>query len=328
MKKTEFLRGFIVVSLSVWFLCPLLLSTSFAEPAEFPNKEITIIVNSNPGGGRDVISRGVGNTMSKHLGVPVVVLNVAGAGGMRGLEQLYNSAPDGYTVGIGTPSDIILQFVEKPKYDSKKFIYIGTTQRTPDFFFVKSDSPFQSIKDFKTFGKKVRVGTHILTSNGTVAYMILSEREGFPISVVAGYKGIPEVTLGLIRGEIETNDIVASAAMQFVRAGQIRPILVIGDKRSPLFPNTPTVGEIGYPDLATFALSYWCMAPPGVPKARVQILEDALMKTLKDPEFLAWAKGAGVDVVALNSQETTKLVSDFSEISAKYQKIVEKYVEK
>jgi len=146
--------------------------------------------------------------------------------------------------------------------------------------------------------------------------------------VVAGYKGIPEVTLGLIRGEIETNDIVASAAMQFVRAGQIRPILVIGDKRSPLFPNTPTVGEIGYPDLATFALSYWCMGPPGIPGARMHILEDALMKTLKDPDFLAWAKGAGVDVVPLNSQETTKLVSDFSDVSGKYQKIVEKYVEK
>jgi tripartite-type tricarboxylate transporter receptor subunit TctC len=323
MKKAEWLTVLFLVC-STCLLFDFVPNLACAA-ADFPTKEVTIIVNSNPGGGRDVIARGVANTMSKHLSTPVVVLNVAGASGMRGLEQLYNSPPDGYTVGIGTPSDIILQFVEKPKYDSKKFIYIGNAQHTPDFFFVKSDSPIRSIKDFKSFGKKVRIGTHILTSNGTVAYMILAEREGFTISIVAGYKGIPEVTLGLIRGEIEANDIVASAAMQFFRAGQIRPIAVIGEKRSPLFPDVPTIGEAGYPELANFALYYWFMAPPGLSKGRAQVLEDALMKTLKDPEFLNWAKGAGVDVASLSSQETTKLVSDFSDIAAKYQKVVQKY---
>ena len=328
MKKAQFPRSFIFVGLSLWFFLGLF-STSSAAPGDYPNKEITIIVNSNPGGGRDLIARGFGNTLSKHLGVPCVVLNVAGAGGMRGVEQLYNSAPDGYTVGIGALTDIMLQFIEKPKYDAKKFIPIGTIQRSPDFLFVRSDSPFQSVKDFKTFGKKIRVGTHVLTAVGTVAYMILADREGFSISIVAGYKGIPEVTLGLIRGEIETNDIVGSAAAPFVRAGQIRPILVLGDKRSPSFPNTPTAGEIGHPDLASFGLYYWLVAPPGVPKARIQVLEEGFMKTVKDPEFLTWAKGAGADIAPLSAEETAKLVNDFAaDFSLKYVNIVKKYMEK
>ena len=147
--------------------------------------------------------------------------------------------------------------------------------------------------------------------------MILSEREGFPISVVAGYKALEKVTL-LIRGGIETNDIVGKRGDAICAGRADTPDSRHWRQTLAPFPDTPTVGEIGYPDLATFALSYWCMAPPGVPKARGQILEDALMKTLKDPEFLAWAKGAGVDVVALNSEETTKLVFDFIEISCKY----------
>lgn len=319
------LRTAILLSLSSSIFGSLLFERSFAAPADFPKKEITIIVNSGAGGGRDVVARGVGNTMSKYLGVPIVVMNMPGAGGMRGLEQLYSSAPDGYTIGIGAQPDIILQIIEKTKYDSKKFTYIGNAQHSVEFFFVRSDSPFHSVKDFKTSGRNIKIGTHILGANGTVAYMILSHREDFPIKIVGGYQGVAATALGLVRGEIDANDMVLSAAIPFVRSGQIRPILVLGEKRSPDFPNIPTVGEIGYPDLGIFALYFWFMAPPGVPKARVQILEDALMKTLKDPEFLGWAKGANVDIVPLTGQETSKLALDFEEVLEKYRPYIEKY---
>ncbi|MFC1816161.1 Bug family tripartite tricarboxylate transporter substrate binding protein [Thermodesulfobacteriota bacterium] len=328
MKKTKYLRPFILLILSLWSFGNLLSETSFAAPGDFPKKTITIIINSGPGGGRDTISRGVGNTMKKLLGVPIVIRNLPGAGGIRGLEYLWGSAPDGYTLGVGTPTDILIPLIQKTKYDPKKFIYIANAQYTPDLFLVKSDSPFHSLKDFKTFGKDIRVGTHILASVGTVAYMILGDREGFPISIVAGYPGIVAATLGLTRGETETNDLIPNVAMPYVRAGQVRPILVIGKERHPNFPNIPTVGEIGHPDLAVFALYFWFMAPPEVPKDRIQILEDALMKTLKDPEFLKWANRTGVDIVPLNSQQTTKLVFDAAEVSSKYRKVVEKYIEK
>ena len=81
------------------------------------------------------------------------------------------------------------------------------------------------------------------------------------------------------------------------------------------------MGEIGQPDLEVLSSDYWFMAPPGVPKDRVKILEDALMKTLKDPEFLRWAKGAGVDPSPLSGEETTKLVSELFEVFQKYKEI-------
>lgn len=301
---------------------------AFAQPADFPKKEITIIVNMGPGGGRDVISRGVGNIMSKYLGVPVVVANVPGAMGATGLAKLYSSASDGYTIGVGMATDIIDQILEKRDYDNKKFIYIGRAQSSPGHLFVKSDSVFRSVKDFKAFGKPVRHSTFSYMSNSTVVPIVMANRDGWPMVIVAGYKGAAESTMALVRGEVEFSGPGRVAAMPFLRTGQIRPILTIDQKRSGDFPDVPTVGEMGHPDLAIWTLDFWFMAPPGVPQARIKVLEDALMKTLKDPEFIKWAKGAGVDPGPLSGEETTKMVFKFFTLLDQYKGDIEKYIKK
>jgi tripartite-type tricarboxylate transporter receptor subunit TctC len=121
MKRQEYF-GIVAFSNLLWFFAFSVCGSSFAAPAaDFPRKEITIIVNFGPGGARDILARGVGNTMSKYLGVPVVVMNQPGAGGARGLISVYHAAPDGYTIGIGATTDIIDQTLEKRDYDNKTF---------------------------------------------------------------------------------------------------------------------------------------------------------------------------------------------------------------
>jgi tripartite-type tricarboxylate transporter receptor subunit TctC len=318
-------RKLFLFSLSSILCVTFLAELSFSAPVDFPKKEISIVVNMGAGGARDILARGLGKTMSKYLGVPIVVMNMPGAGGARGLISLYHAAPDGYTLGIGTVADVLDQILEKQEYDNKRFTYIGRAQSSPSFLFTKSDSPLRSIKDFKAFGKPIRHSTPSLTTNTSVIAMVLSNREKFPLTIVGGYQGGAAAILGLIRGEVEISGPGLATAMPFVRSGQIRPILTIYQKRSPDFPDVPTVGEIGHPDLASIAIDYWCMAPPGVPKAHVQILEDALMKTLKDPEFLGWAKGAGVDPGPLGAGETTDLVLKLFELFQQYKGDIEKH---
>ena len=328
IKTEKCSRRVILVSFFLGLLAILLCGTTFSAPVDFPKKEVTIIVNFAPGGGRDTLARGVANTMKKYLGVSLVVMNMPGAGGVRGLLSLYHSAPDGYSMGVGAWNDIIDQIVEKRDYDNKKFTYIGRAQHSPGFLLVKSDSPFRSVKDFKALGKPVRHGAFSLTANTTVASMVIANREGFPMVIVGGYQGASAAMLGLIRGEVEFCIAVRSSAAPFVQSGQIRPILTFNPKRSPDFPDIPTVGEMGHPDLASFTNDFWFMSPPGVPKDRAQILEDALMKTLKDPEFLAWAKGAGVDIGPLNGEEMTKMVFNLFGFLEQYKGDIEKYIKK
>ena len=299
-------------------------SRSFAAQKDFPKKEITIIVNMGPGGGRDILARGVGKIMSKHLGVPVVVMNQPGAGGARGMINLYHSAPDGYTIGIGMATEVINQMLEKQEYDCKKFIYLGRVQSSPVLVVVKKDSPFRSIKDFKNFGKPIRQGAFSLTATGPVFGMVIANREGFPLSLIGGYQSAATSVLGVIRGEVEFTCCSPSVAMQYVRGGQIRPITAIYYKHSQDFPDIPTVGEAGYPDLAILSADYWFIAPPEVPRNRIQTLEDALMKTLQDAEFLEWAKVSGVELGPLNGEETRKLVFGLFDLFQQYKGDIEK----
>jgi len=322
-------RGVILTSLLILILSSLLPAISFAAAQEdFPKKEITFIVNFAPGGSRDILARGVGKTMSRHLGVPMVVINTPGAGGARGLINLFHSAPDGYTIGIGSPMDIVDQIFEMRGYDNKKFTYIGRTESSPNFLLVKSDSSFRSVKDFKTYGKPVRCATSGLTLTAVLGSMILAKREDFPLVVVGGYQSMGAATLSLVRGEVEFIGCSLSPVKSFVKAGQLRPILTIAPKRFPDFPDTPTVKEVGHPDLELFNMNLYLIAPPGVPKARAQILENALMNTLRDPEFLGWAKGAGVEPGPMNGEETTKLALEFFSLIEKYKGDIDKYITK
>ncbi len=324
-RMVRFLNISLLVSLALT-LSFLPCRESYGVKGDFPKKEVTIVVNYGPGGARDVLARGIGKTMSKYLEVPVVVMNIVGAGGIRGLISLYNSPPDGYSIGIGMAPEILNQILEKQDYDIKKFVYLGRVQASPIFLVVKSDSPFHSIKDFKTFGKTVRHSTFSITSNTTVVPIIIANREGWSLSIVGGYKGAADATLALIRGEVEFAGVTQSSGNPFFKAKQIRPILTVDQRRSPAFPDIPTVGEVGHSDLDCLAGNVWLMAPPGVPKDRIKILEDALMKTVKDPEFLEWSKGAGVDPAWLSGEETTRLVFNLFGLLERYKGDIQKHI--
>lgn len=320
----------VVVLLGVFFSIfgSSFIDQAFSAEKDFPRKEVTILVGYQAGGGRDIIARGLSKTMTKYLRVPVVVVNEPGAGGARALIHAYHATPDGHTVIVGAATEILDQIVQKQDYDMKKFAYVGRAQTMAQFYFVKQDSPLKSLKDFKTFGKPVRHATFSYTAPHTVASMIIANREGFPLVLVGGYQGVPGTVMGVIRGEAEFYGSQMSSSISYVKAGQVRPIAVLGQKRDPEFPDIPTVGELGHKDLGVLSLDYWLMAPPQTPKPRLQILEDALMKTLKDPEFLAWAKGANVEPGPMTGDETAKMAMSLFTLFEPYKGDMEKYITK
>jgi len=326
MKKHKGMWILVILPLLVSLFAGPLSETAVAAEKDFPKKEITFLINYAAGGGRDTLARGVGKTMSKHLGVPMVVMNVPGAGGARGFTQLYRSAPDGYTISVGAGTEIVAQIVEKQDYDVTKLTYFGRIQHAPQYLFVKSDSPFRSLKDLKKFGKPVRCGCFSLTSFSSVQPMVIAKREDFPLTIVGAYQSNAATILALVRGEIEVTGSQLNSALAYVKTGQIRPIVTFDQKRSPEFPDVPTAGEQGHKDLDATAIDSWVMGPPGVPKPQSKILEDALMKTLREPEFVAWAKGAGIDVDPLSGEATAKLVLDLFELMRPYKAEIEKHM--
>jgi tripartite-type tricarboxylate transporter receptor subunit TctC len=309
-------------------LIPVALASDARAGADFPKKAITILVNYGPGGGRDILARGVGKTLGRILGVPVVVVNKPGGSGAVGLVALTEAEPDGYTIGVGGTPEIIDQVLDKREYDIRKFTYIGRVQSSPLYWFVRADSPIKTLKDFKAFGKPVRHGTFSLTAQQTVAAMIFATREGFPLVNVTGYQGSAPSLLALIRGEVEFVGTPESAARQFIDAGQIRPLVAIGDHRSPTLPNVPTVAESGLADLANLGLDLWLMGPPSIPRERAQILESALAQTLKDPEIAAWARTSRIELAPMSADATGKAAVGLLSLFEKYKADIDRYVKK
>jgi tripartite-type tricarboxylate transporter receptor subunit TctC len=331
MRKTKgwgCVQVVILISLLVSVMGGCLPVPCFAAQEDFPKKEVTIICSMAAGGGRDLLARGVAKTMSKYLKVPVVVTNVAGAGGVLGTTRLYNSAPDGYTIGMATMGDVSNQLMEKTDYDLRKAIHIGRAQSSPGCYFVRTDSPFRSWKDFKTYGKPVRYGAFAFGTPETVVAMILATREGWDLKVIGGYGSAAPAVLGLVRGDIDLTGANMSNAKEHIRAGVLKPIMIIDRKRHPDFPDIPLVGDLGYPELANFTPDTWFLAPPGVPRARVKILEDALMKTINDTEFVEWAKGASVDPLWMGGEEFTVVVNQLFNLFEKYKGEIQKYMQR
>jgi tripartite-type tricarboxylate transporter receptor subunit TctC len=327
-RKSGWVGVLSVLGFSILFLGQALDGSSFAASPDFPKKEITAVVSYGPGGSMDILARGLGNSMRKHLGVPIVVMNMPGANGGRGRSFLFNAAPDGYTIGVNGPDAVAQEIFEKTDFQNSKFSTIGNAQLLPQVFCVKPDSPIRSVKDFKTFGKRVRTGAFSMYTGGLISSIIIATREGWPLSVIGGYKGGGDAALGLIRGDFEFCAVPLTVASSFIKSGQIRPIMLLDRKRHPKFPEIPTVAEEGYTDLSILGATHWLMAPPGVPKPRMQILEDSLKKTCEDPEFLKWAEGANVDVLFLNGEETNQMVLKMFALLEQYKKDIVKYYEK
>ena len=332
MKKTEGWRCLqviiVIVLLVVCFIGGYFPHPALAAQDDFPKKEVTIICSMAAGGGRDLLLRGVAKTMSKYLKVPVVVMNVPGAGAVLGATKIYTSLPDGYTIGAATMTEVSGQLMEKTDYDIKKFIHIGRAQAQPGYYFVRTDSPFHSWKDFKTYGKPVRYAAFSYGTPETVVAMIIANREGWDLKVIGGYQGAAPASLALLRGDVDLSGFAVNNVKEHIRSGAVKLIMVIDQKRDPDFPDVPTVGELGYPELASFSPDTWFLAPPGIPKARVKILEDALEKTVKDTEFVEWAKKAGITPDWMGGDEFTKKVSQLFDLYQKHSGEIRKYIAK
>jgi len=217
---------------------------------------------------------------------------------------------------------------EKTDYDVRKSIYLGRALSSSGNWFVHPDSPFRSVKDLKTYGKSMRYSAFTYGSPETIVAMVVADREGWPLKIIGGYKGALPSALALVRGDVDLTGAYYGGVGELARAGKIRAILTMGPKRVPEVPDVPTVGEIGHPDLEIFTLDTCLHAPPGVPKDRIEILENAFMKTLQDPEFVQWAKGAKLNVAWLNGAETTKRIYGLFDVLGKYKGTIEKYMEK
>lgn len=284
-----------------------LVAATGAARADYPERNIEMIIPHAAGGGFDLYARAVGRVMEKHLprSVKVIPQNITGAGSRRGTAALYRAAPDGYTIGIvSMPGAVEPQVLgEEVHYDLDRLTWLGAIDTGIYMLVVGNKTPYRTFEDLKRAGKPIFVATtggSDLT-NGKIA----ADAYGLEFKYLTGYKGAPEGLLAVTRGEADASMAVANIVAPYVANGDLRPLLVFqNNAKRAVFPDVPTTEDLGHPALAHMGLYRPFAAPPALPASIREILVTAVQKALRDPELADWSAKSGNPIDPETAEET------------------------
>ncbi|MFZ4809371.1 MAG: tripartite tricarboxylate transporter substrate-binding protein [Hyphomicrobiaceae bacterium] len=258
-----------------------------AHAQTYPNKPITVIVPFAAGGPTDVVTRLIGEHMSRTLGQQIVVENVGGAGGTTGMTRVAQATPDGYTIGVGNMGTQSAAPALYPdlKYDpAKSFDQIGVVNFTPQTIVAKKDTAATDLKSFldylKANSEKLSYGHAGVGSISYVSGVLFNSQFGFKPAMVA-YRGTGPALNDLVGGNLDYIVDQSLNVIPQINGGTIKAYAVAAPQRLESLPNVPTTKELG----VDFIFSAWnaMVAPKGLPADVRAKLIDALGKALDDP---------------------------------------------
>lgn len=257
--------------------------------ADYPNKPIKLIVAFPPGGTSDVMGRLMAEEVGKVLKQAIVVENIAGAGGIVGMERALKLPADGYTIiqtGVGQ-SAVAHGLDPNLKYNSlTDFIHLSQVNSGPNVLVVHPSQPFKTVKDIVDYAKKnpgkLDYGfTH--AASGHMAMELFKQTTGIFMTGIP-YKGGGPMLNDLLAGTIPMFFLNQDAVLPHVRAGKLRAIAVTSKERNPLYPDVPTVAEAGYKGFDATSWSGLSVAK-GTPQPIVDKLEAAIAQAMQSASF-------------------------------------------
>jgi tripartite-type tricarboxylate transporter receptor subunit TctC len=289
-----------------WLGCvaAIVASCAAAVPAHaqnYPNRHITIIVPFTAGAVADTVSRLLAPGLAKQLGQQVIVENIGGAGGTTGIGRAAKAAPDGYTIAYastGTHAGAVALYPNLGYDPVDSFESIGLIGSTPVAIIARKDLPPKTLKEFADYlraNEKKVLFAH--SGVGSISHIFCAYFQSLigvqPVAVP--YRGLGESTQALLAGQVDYSCNQAPLTVEHVNSKSLQAYVITSEKRSPMLPDLPTAAEAGFPG---FTLGAWngLQFPKGTPEAVVKQVNEALSKTLDDPETRGRLAKIGIDV--------------------------------
>ena len=258
-----------------------------ARAAGYPARPIRLIVPSAAGGSPDVICRVLADEFPAVVGQPLVIENKPGASGNNGMGEVARAEPDGYTLGyanVGTMAINRSLYARLP-YDPDTLTGIAITGTVQNALVVRNDLPVKSVQEFIQYAR-ARPGRLMMGSagNGTTGHLggeLFKAMTG-TFMVHVPYRGSPAAVQDLIGGQIDLMFDNLASIGPHVKQGRVRALGVSGPRRSPLFPELPTIQEAGVKGYETVA---WggLVGPRGMSAEVVALLNAAVNRIVAMP---------------------------------------------
>ncbi|MBU3582605.1 tripartite tricarboxylate transporter substrate binding protein BugE [Polynucleobacter sp. 15G-AUS-farblos] len=258
----------------------------------FPDQPIKLIVPFGPGGSTDLAARLIAEYAGRELGQSIIVENRAGAGGSVGMEYVAKSKPDGYTLGMATMSTHGANsavYGNKLKYDPiKDFAPITNVATTPSVFAVNPKVAANNMQQFIALAQAnpnkysyASPGTGSLGHANVEYFAALANIRLLHVP----YKGAGAAMNDALAGQVDAITDNLPSALPHIKAGRLRALAVLSDKRSPALPDVPTYGELGYPQMGNGGW-FGIVAPVGTPPSVITKLNKAILQAMKNPDLI------------------------------------------
>mgnify|MGYP001551353835 CR=1 FL=1 len=265
---------------------------ALARAESWPARPIKLVVPFGPGGEADVTARIVGKKLGEQLHQSVIIENRPGAGGVVGGEMVARAAPDGYTLLLMSNGTAVSEglFKHLPFDAQKDFAPISTLGFFDLAIVIPANSRFKTLANLLTFARanpdKLNLGTINVGSTQNLAAQLFKTTAGIHAQIVP-FNGNAAVFTALVSGQIDAAVVGLSSMMSQIRAGAVRALAVMGEKRALYLPQVPTVRESGGA-LAGFNVASWnaLAAPAKTPPVVLQRLNREVVAALQSPEVI------------------------------------------
>lgn len=307
----------VVLAAVLWlFISPV------SAAAEYPTRNISLIVAFAAGGSADNLARFIARQLSSRLSTPVIVENRPGAGGRIASQIAAKAAPDGHTLFVGSYSTMILEPLLRTNlgYDPvRDFAPISLVSEEPFFLVVSNGVPAKSVADLIAHARKAKSPlSYASWGPGTIGHL-LGElfRNSAKLDLThVPYKGAAPALTDVVAGHVSMMFVPPLTAMGQIRSAQVRPLAVTGSSRHPNLPDVPTLAELG---MSGYDLLLWygLLAPSKTPTEIVSRLNKEVVAIVGSEEFRRYVKEQGAKVIPGSPKEfSARIAQDTARAAA------------
>ena len=306
MKKRLFASIMVVCVVSAAFA-----SGESEGGASYPNRTVRVIIPWSVGGMTDVLTRPIAEHLEENFGVPFVVENRPGGGGVVGSLEIENSEGDGYIIGTTSMSTVSARYVAPVAPDINNVELIAQVISIPATVTVNADSPWTTLEELLEYAR-ANPGelTNSNSGNGASAHiyaLTFGARADVEMNHIP-YPGYAEAVTALLAGNVDMTNTPLPDVAQYVDTGELRMLAIAAAERHPNYPDVPTLRELGVE--AVMGNYSGFVAPEGTPEEYIATLETAIEAAVTDPEINEFLLGAGFQPVFADREAFATIVRD------------------
>lgn len=321
-------KHYLLTAVAACVLSASALVSSNAFAGTYPtDKDITVIIPKNPGGGTDTTARGLITMMQQDMGnVKFVPVNKPDGNGIVGMVDTANAKPDGYTLGMVTVELGIFPHQGKTKLTVNDFDSIIAPIAAPAALIVPADAPYNSLDDFVAYVKdhpnEIMMGNSGVGAIWHIATLAFEKEFGVKVKHIPYPKGTADIAAAMAGKHINGTLADPSSFKTQIEADNLKILAVMADTRTKMFPDVPTFKELGH----DMTIRAWAtlVAPKGTPKEVLDVLRESARRVSSKPEYAEYFLKQGIDPTNIIGEDANKMMAEDNAMYAEFLKALMK----